>query len=414
MRALRWAARLAVVVTVVTLMAPAAGAQPGASSGGSTGATDTASAEQARAQLGESTAAMLAAVAALRAAQDQLPAARAAVAHYQRQLRHARAEAQAAAVRRAAAETTFFGAMRAQEQASAAVEQQRAEISQLARQAYIDGPIEMAALLTAGSPTEFTQRLVSVDSVMTAQRSALANLAAAGSLAQQRTDRLQTVQTESADADRTARDRLASVASLEAQARYAVQALDAVVRARDAALEAARAAVAEDERRFAALQSEADALAADLAARAEAALGADAGSPVPPVAGTLQRPVLGPVSSPYGMRVHPITGVYKLHTGTDFSAPCGTPIRAAGAGQVVSAGWSTGYGWRVVVAHGVVAGGYLGTTYNHQSSLAVRPGQPVQAGQVIGYVGSTGYSTGCHLHFELVVNGGYVDPVPWL
>jgi len=413
-RALRWAGRLAVVVMAVTLMAPAAGAQPGASSGGSTAAADAASAEQARAQLAESTDAMLAAVAALRAAQDQLPAARAAVTRYQRQLRQAQAQAKAAAVRRAAAETTFFTALRAQEQASAAVEQQRAEISQLARQAYIDGPTSMAALLTADSPTEFTQRLVSVDSVVTAQRSVLADLAAAGSLARHRTDRLQTVQTLSADADRAARDQVASVASLQAQARYAVQALDAVVRARDAALDAARAAVAEDERRYAALRSEADALAADLAARAEAELGADAGSPVAPVSGTLQRPVSGPVSSPYGMRVHPITGVYKLHTGTDFSAPCGTPIRAAGAGQVVSADWNSGYGYRVVVAHGVVAGGYLGTTYNHQSSLAVRPGQQVQAGQVVGYVGSTGYSTGCHLHFELVVNGGYVDPMPWL
>lgn len=413
MRALRWAGRLAVVVTVVTLMAPAADAQPGASSGGSHGATP-ASAEQARAQLAESTDAMLAAVAALRAAEEQLPTARAAVARYQRQLRQARAQAHFAAVRRAAAETTFFTALRAQEQASAAVKQQQAEISQLARQAYIDGPAGMATLLTADSPAEFSERLVSVDSVITAQRSALANLAAAGSLAQQRTDRLQTAQTESADAERAARDRLVNVASLEAQARYAVQALDAVVRARDAALDAARAAVAEDERRYAALQSEADALAADLAARAEAELGADAGSPVPPAAGTLQRPVLGPVSSPYGMRVHPITGVFKLHTGTDFSAPCGTPIRAARAGQVVSAGWNNGYGYRVVVAHGVVAGGYLGTTYNHQSSLTVRPGQQVQTGQVIGYVGSTGYSTGCHLHFELVVNGGYVDPMPWL
>ncbi|MGH8894423.1 MAG: M23 family metallopeptidase, partial [Actinomycetes bacterium] len=157
-------------------------------------------------------------------------------------------------------------------------------------------------------------------------------------------------------------------------------------------------------------------LQAELAARAATELGsagARDGSTVPARPGTLAWPVLGRISSPFGMRVHPITGVYKLHTGTDLSAPCGTPIRAARDGVVVAAGWNSAYGWRTVVSHGVVKGVLLTTTYNHQDRLGAQVGTRVGTGQVIGSVGSTGYSTGCHLHVELFVNSSLVDPEGW-
>ena len=101
------------------------------------------------------------------------------------------------------------------------------------------------------------------------------------------------------------------------------------------------------------------------------------------------------------MRVHPVTGVYKLHTGTDLGVPCGTDVHASLAGTVIEAGWNDAYGWRTVITHGAVDGVLLTTTYNHQTHLDVTVGDKVAAGQVIGISGTTGFSTGCHLHFEL-------------
>src|SRR5690606_21869800 len=128
----------------------------------------------------------------------------------------------------------------------------------------------------------------------------------------------------------------------------------------------------------------------------------------------LSRPVSGPITSPYGMRRHPITGVYKLHDGTDFGVGCGTPIRAAAAGTVVAQYYNGGYGNRVILNNGVKRGVSVITTYNHLSRYAVGTGTKVKRGQVIGYVGSTGYSTGCHLHFMVLVNGKTTNPMHWL
>jgi murein DD-endopeptidase MepM/ murein hydrolase activator NlpD len=114
--------------------------------------------------------------------------------------------------------------------------------------------------------------------------------------------------------------------------------------------------------------------------------------------------------SGFGMRIHPILGYRKLHTGVDWAAPRGTPIIAAGSGIVVKAGWdSGGYGNQTMIQH---ANGYV-TSYNHQSAIAkgVVEGAKIQQGQVIGWIGSTGESTGPHLHYEMIVNGNKVDPL---
>lgn len=114
------------------------------------------------------------------------------------------------------------------------------------------------------------------------------------------------------------------------------------------------------------------------------------------------------MTSGFGMRAHPILGRALMHTGTDWAAPRGTPIIATGNGTVEKAGWdSGGYGNQTLIRH---ANGYV-SSYNHQSAIArgVREGAKVTQGQVIGYVGSTGQSTGAHLHYELIVNGTKVD-----
>ena len=124
----------------------------------------------------------------------------------------------------------------------------------------------------------------------------------------------------------------------------------------------------------------------------------------------LRQPVPnGRFQSAFGMRRHPISRVYKLHGGVDWSAPRGTPILSAGNGTVTQAKWAGGYGRQTIVRH---ANGYE-TSYSHQTAFAkgIRPGARVRQGQVIGYVGSTGYSTGPHLHYEVKVNGKRVDPM---
>ena len=126
--------------------------------------------------------------------------------------------------------------------------------------------------------------------------------------------------------------------------------------------------------------------------------------------GTMMWPVNGPITSPYGYRIHPILGYRKLHTGIDFGVGYGTPIHAADSGTVIYATWMSGYGNVIIIDHGRG----ISTLYGHQSSLAVGYGARVSRGQVVGYVGSTGFSTGPHLHFEVRVNGNPVDPMGYL
>ena len=122
-------------------------------------------------------------------------------------------------------------------------------------------------------------------------------------------------------------------------------------------------------------------------------------------------PVPARITSKYGMRLHPVLGYWKLHDGTDFGASCGTPIKAAYGGVVSERYYNGGYGNRLMIDHGSVNGSYVTTGYNHATRYVVSVGQRVSKGQVIGYVGSTGYSTGCHLHLMVWENGNLVNPM---
>ncbi len=115
------------------------------------------------------------------------------------------------------------------------------------------------------------------------------------------------------------------------------------------------------------------------------------------------------ITSGFGLRFHPVLGYSRPHTGTDFAAPIGTPIFAAGNGTITQAGWSSGYGRRIEIEH---ANGYV-TTYNHMSGFArgAVEGARVKQGQTIGFLGQTGLATGPHLHYEVLVNGHFVDPM---
>ena len=122
---------------------------------------------------------------------------------------------------------------------------------------------------------------------------------------------------------------------------------------------------------------------------------------------TMRLPVSGRVTSGFGERFHPILGYARMHKGVDLAASYGSPITAAGPGKVVAAGWAGGYGREVVIAHG----DGVQSRYGHMSRLAAYPGEMVRQGQVIGYVGSSGLSTGPHVHYEVLKNGRPVNPM---
>jgi murein DD-endopeptidase MepM/ murein hydrolase activator NlpD len=211
---------------------------------------------------------------------------------------------------------------------------------------------------------------------------------------------------------------------LDAQARQAEEAraqaeaskneIDALYAQQQSARDSAATAQSNYEASAAEHTAEVVALEAEKAkvdAEIRAIIAASTSSNEPPMGnGQFLRPVGGSISSGFGNRTDPVTGASAFHAGIDFAGSCGTPIKAAGNGTVVSAGWQGGYGNATIINHG----GGMATLYGHQQSFAVGAGQSVTAGQVIGSVGSTGKSTGCHLHFEVRVNGNPVDARAYL
>jgi len=129
-----------------------------------------------------------------------------------------------------------------------------------------------------------------------------------------------------------------------------------------------------------------------------------------PGTGQMMYPVVAPITSPFGYRTHPILGYEKFHSGMDFGADYGTIIYAADSGNVVFAGWYGGYGNTVIIEHG----NEISSLYAHTAEVYVAEGQAIQKGQPVAAVGSTGFSTGPHLHFEVRINGEPVDPAQYL
>ncbi|MDR1807527.1 MAG: peptidoglycan DD-metalloendopeptidase family protein [Propionibacteriaceae bacterium] len=123
----------------------------------------------------------------------------------------------------------------------------------------------------------------------------------------------------------------------------------------------------------------------------------------------LIKPVDAVLTSPFGYRINPILGTAELHDGADYGAACGAPVAAAAGGRVTDVLYYGGYGNRVVIDHGVIDGHHYVTAYNHLSGFAVTKGAVVNQGDTVAYVGTTGLSTGCHLHFIVWVDGELVD-----
>lgn len=218
-------------------------------------------------------------------------------------------------------------------------------------------------------------------------------------------DRQKVLEAESAEVDQRIADRVAAQKLADEAA-----AQKAAEESRAAAAAAAAAAA----------NAEAAARSAEGAGRtnsgsnanpAPAAPQAPAAKPAAPSSSAFQMPASGSLSSPYGMRTHPILGYRKLHDGTDIAAACNTPLRAPAAGVVSEKYFNAGYGNRLMIDHGKVNGSYVTTGLNHATKYTVSVGQRVSQGEIVGSVGTTGYSTGCHLHLMVWENGSLVNPM---
>lgn len=201
----------------------------------------------------------------------------------------------------------------------------------------------------------------------------------------------------------------AQLDALEADAVKAQEAIEAKKAEQQRALEEAQAHRAAAEQ----LESELQQASADVQAKIEARLREQqAGGGYTGVVGTgqLSWPCSGPITSPFGYRIHPIFGIEISHAGMDIGVPEGTPIHAADSGTVIEADWISGYGYTIIIDHG----NGIQTLYAHNSSLIAGAGQSVSKGEVVAYSGQTGNVTGPHCHFEVRINGSPVDPMGYL
>ena len=381
--------------------------------------------------LDESTARAQQAAAALRSAQVQLDSAQAHLARTRGQLAAAEVldkQMQAkldAAVARLAQAREDLAAGRAK-----IVDEQK-ELGQIVVSNYQTGDPSLMGLsmvLTSQDPTQLTGQLNSVQNVIDKESVVLDRLEASRALLTVQEQEVEAAKVEVAKERKAAAENLRTKQSLEQQAEDAEAQVSNLVSLRADAQKEADNARKADLAQLQGLQKERNRIEAILRKRAEearrraiaAARRAGQSGPIlsdnGPIHsnGFLDYPVEGPVTSPFGWRIHPIYGYRSLHDGVDFGAACGTPIHAAASGVVVEKYFQTAWGNRVIIDHGFHHGAGLATITNHMSGPAiVNVGQHVERGQVVGYVGTTGWSTGCHLHYTVLQNGSPVNPFNW-
>lgn len=294
------------------------------------------------------------------------------------------------------------------------LEESQGAVTRIARQAYQNSGVtsDLALLLQMASSENGAQGLGRVDSAVRSQQRTITRLSEQRTTNRNNQDRLDAIAVEIEDLKEEAAAAVLTKAAAEQDARQRKTDLDSLIDTKDRASQTIEDNRARTEEELERQREEQERLAEEVEKWEREA--AERGETLPGN-GELRNPAPGyPITSPFGYRIHPITGSRRLHTGTDFGIPCGDPVRASGDGIVVSAGWGGGYGNRVVVSHGKVDGQNIASTYNHNTRITVRAGDRVSQGDVIARAGTTGSSTGCHLHFEIMQNGAYVNPMPFI
>jgi murein DD-endopeptidase MepM/ murein hydrolase activator NlpD len=371
--------------------------------------------DQVHDDLGEASKRVRRATARLDGVRAQLSTARAHLADVRARLVTAQAKDAEMQAKLVEAEAALAQARQDLADGQAALAAQRTEVVNTVNDLYESGDphlLALSSLMNAKTPEDVVRQMGATDAIVGRQDRAYAGLHAAEI-------QLSARETLVEDAKNVMEIRRADAAANLAMVR------DLVVRARDArasvvgllvSTRTARAkavrARAHDARVLRQLkQREAQIKEQILAAAARAGNGGYKGS----TSGILDTPTTnGYVTSPFGYRIHPIYGYYGLHDGTDFGVSCGQSLRAVAGGTVMDTYYSSVYGNRLYLNLGQYNGKNLTAVYNHLSGYRASEGQRVKRGEVVGYAGNTGWSTGCHLHFTILVNGDPVDPMKFL
>jgi murein DD-endopeptidase MepM/ murein hydrolase activator NlpD len=345
--------------------------------------------QRAAAELSDAQAKLPAARAAYSAAAGRLSSARDRLSLIRQRLRELRAQQEKVLIQI--------------EQAQKRITRSETLIGQIVRYQYqTGGYAELQVVLDAESPTDFVQRVMATQSVTDSQSQIIDQLNADKAVLAAQEQQMQVTEEAIAATEAEAEQQVEELQGLTAEAQAAKREVKSLISQRADALQVAADEKAAEEQRLADLQAAQEALAAQIAQSASS--GTATGRLIWPLPGYAP-------GGGVGWRVHPVYGYRSCHTGQDISAPSGTEIIAARAGVVirVESDLSGPYGNNTLIDHG----NGLATFYAHQSSFAVEQGDRVSKGEVIGYVGSTGYSTGSHLHFEVHINGVPHDPMGW-
>jgi len=384
--------------------------------------------QQVQGDMDDASKAITRAKAELAQAEDQLASAQSDYAAKQAHATDVQAQLQVASAANDQAQAALQTAQAALAQAKAdvvtgqaAVDAQQETLKDTVVELYQQGSPQLMAFngfFQSETSADLMRKLEYADDLVTDQSSAFDQLNAAEAALRQKKDEVKTAEAAADEQADVAAQQLNDFEQLKQQADEAVN--DALlaqnqvtltVAARQKAQHHAQRAKKRDRAELRHLQQQEEHIK-HLIAQAAAAdhstgyVGSDTGF--------LLAPVTGPVTSPFGYRIHPIYHYWGLHDGTDFGVSCGEGMRAAADGTVISRYWSDVYGNRLYLDVGKVNGHNLTVVYNHATSYRVNVGDHVTRGEIVGYVGSTGWSTGCHLHFTVLQDGTAVDPMSYL
>lgn len=366
--------------------------------------------KHAQADLEDSSKALVAAARRLDAARSQLVTAQQRLAVTEGQLTAARVLDQQMQAKLALAVQALQAAQAELTAGIARVKRQRVDIGRLVATNYQYGDprlLGLSMVLTSQNPEELANQLGTMDSVMDKEAAQYERLQVAEKLLRVQEKKVAAARAAVAEQRQAAAVNLAHKQRLEQQAVANRARVAGLVASQARLTRVAAAARAADQRRLRQAKAEETRIKKLILERARKQKGGYSGSN----GGFLLKPVANSwVTSPYGWRRHPIFGYWGLHNGTDFHAPCGTPLIASASGTVIEEYYSDVWGNRLFLDVGRVNGKNMTLVYNHISSYKVHTGRRVGRGDVVAYAGTTGWSTACHLHFTVLINGNAVNP----
>ena len=363
--------------------------------------------------LEDSSAAVRRAAGRLAAAEAELDGARNHLFRVRGQLGVARAEDLRMQRKLDLAEERLARAEEDLKRGRAALGEQQDRVTDVVNSIYQQGDPELmafASLLNARSTADLTRQVEANDALVGRESRAYDDLRAAEVLLEVREKQVEEAKDEVAVQRADAAKHLARMRVLRNEAVDTRDQVRSLVQDRLQLRQKAAKARQRDAAQLQRLRAQERRIKQQILERARRASGGFKGR----TGGFLNQPVPGPVTSPYGMRRHPIYGYWGLHNGTDFRAGCGSPLYASSGGRVIAKYYSSVYGNRLYIGLGNVNGRYLTIVYNHASGYRVGMGETVSRGELIGYAGTTGWSTACHLHFSVLANGKPVDPMNYM